>query len=60
MNDNQILLIGVVAFGLMLVGIILTIVEFRSIPKKQPPEFEDVAFQAQPDRVDKNKSAAQP
>lgn len=49
MNDQILLIVGVVVFGLMLVGIILTIFEFRTIPNRQKPQFEDVAFQAQPD-----------
>ena len=49
MNDQILLIVGVVVFGLMLIGIILTIFEFRRMPNRQKPEFEDVAFQAQPD-----------
>jgi hypothetical protein len=48
MNDPLLLTVGVVAFGLMFVGIVLTILEFRSLPQRQSPEYKSVAAQAQP------------
>ena len=48
MNDTLLLTVGLVAFGLMFVGIVLTILEFRSLPRWQSPEYKDVAAQAQP------------
>lgn len=48
MDDTLLLTVGLVAFGLMFVGIVLTIVEFRSLPRWQSPEYKDVAAQAQP------------
>jgi hypothetical protein len=48
MNDTLLLTVGLVAFGLMFVGIVLTIVEFRSLPRWQSPEYKSVAAQAQP------------
>jgi hypothetical protein len=44
----MLLTVGLVAFGLMFVGIVLTIMEFRSLPRWQSPEYKDVAAQAQP------------
>ena len=34
MSDMNLLLFGIVVFGLMLVGMLLTVAEFRSISKK--------------------------
>jgi hypothetical protein len=48
MNDPLLLTVGLVAFGLMFIGIVLTILEFRSLPRWQSPEYKDVAAQAQP------------
>lgn len=48
MNDPLLLTVGLVAFGLMFVGIVLTILEFRSLPRWQSPEYKSVAAQAQP------------
>jgi hypothetical protein len=50
MNDTMLLLVGIVAFGLMIVAIVLTIFEFRELPRWQEPEHQDVAAQAQPSR----------
>ncbi len=58
MNDTLILVVGAVAFGLMIVGVILTIVEFRRKPRYQKPRYESVAFQAQPSKPGKEKSSA--
>jgi hypothetical protein len=48
MNDTLLLTVGLAAFGLMFVGIVLTILEFRSLPRWQSPEYKSVAAQAQP------------
>ena len=48
MNDTMLLTVGLVAFGLMFVGIVLTILEFRTLPRWQSPEYKSVAAQAQP------------
>ena len=50
MNDLLLFAIGALVSGLMVVGIALTFIEFRAIPKRQAPEFKEVAFQAQPER----------
>jgi hypothetical protein len=34
MNDSMLLIVGCAAFGLMLVGMIFTVVEFRAVGKK--------------------------
>ena len=47
-SDGMILLIGAAVFGLALIGIGLTIWEFRSIPRRQKPVHPDVAFEARP------------
>ena len=57
MNDQLLLIVGIVVFGLMLIGVILTILEFRRLPKRQKPEFEQVPVQAQPDPMKKDESA---
>lgn len=57
MSDAMLLAVGALVFGLMFIGIALTIVEFRRIPRKQEPVFEEVAFQAQPDDSVSDKSA---
>lgn len=38
MTDTTILLAGAVVFGLMIVGAILTVLEFRQISKDNEPE----------------------
>jgi hypothetical protein len=55
MNDTLLLIVGLVAFGLMAVGILFTILEFRSLPRWQKPEFKSVAAQAQPAPRPKDK-----
>ena len=50
MSDTLILLIGILVFGLMLVGVLLTVWEFQRLPKRQDPVFDSVAAQAQPDQ----------
>ena len=55
MSDTMILLVGITVFGLMIVAVILTIVEFRQLPRHQEPQFENVAPQAQPDPVDERE-----
>ena len=36
----------------MVIGVVLTILEFREIPEEQPPVYDSVAAQAQPVRED--------
>ena len=60
MNDGLLLAVGILVFSLMLVGIILTVFEFRKIPRRQPPVFKDVAYQAQPNDPKSGQSAPAP
>ena len=59
MNDMLLLWIGVVVFGLVLAGIALTIMEFKSMPRRQSPEFRGVAYQAQPERKESRSEGLQ-
>ena len=56
MSSTLILTVGIIVFGLMLVGVVLTVLEFKQMPKKQAPEFDSVAAQAQPDSTRLKKS----
>ena len=38
MSDFNLLLFGIVVFGLMLAGVVMTIVEFRQLSRENPPE----------------------
>lgn len=44
----MLLLVGIGVFSLMVIGVIMTVLEFREIPEEQPPVFDSVADQAQP------------
>ena len=48
MSDAFLMTIGLFVFSLMIIGIALTILEFRRLPRWQKPEYQSVAAQAQP------------
>lgn len=50
MSDSLLLAVGAAVFGAMAIGVALTILEFRKLPRRQAPEYESVADQAQPAR----------
>jgi len=47
------LYVGIFAFIMAVAALIFTVWLFRKLPKKQKPEFDDVAAQAQPTRLSK-------
>lgn len=51
MSSSVLLFVGIAVFGLALIGILITVHEFRQLPRWQEPEFDSVAAQAQPDEV---------
>jgi len=41
MNDSVILIVGIVVFGLMLIAMILTVIEFKRIVKEDNAKLAD-------------------
>lgn len=49
MSDAMLFGVGLAVFVLLLIGVGLTIAEFRRLPRYQEPRYDTVAPQAHPD-----------
>ena len=44
MNDSMLLMTGIGVFSLMVIGMVLTVIEFRSIAKRKSRKSQDTDF----------------
>jgi len=50
MSDLNLLLFGIVVFGLMLTGVVMTVLEFRQLSKENPPRVDQKPSNRDSDR----------